>query len=214
MVLWCSTSNMMWSGMSRWPCSSGHSSLILAITSFATSWRSSSVGMSIRPLWYVWRWEGHQSNNMSWHQLFTMISLTRFSPASFPGLHAQLLLLALRKAGERPGRIYHVMHAAADVMFSLLSSGFVLFPSLFFPWIQFVLSVQFFLRVRLLLDRSWLATVCDVSRGTHHVINPSRPSPAFCTASDKSWAWRPGNEATSAKIWRESLAPKLHFFLP
>ena len=42
----------------------------------------------------------------------------------------------------------------------------------------------------------WLATVCDVSRGTHHVINPSRPSPAFRTASDKSWVWRPGNEAT------------------
>jgi len=41
----------------------------------------------------------------------------------------------------------------------------------------------------------------DVSRlnvtssGTHHVINPSRPSPCFSTASDKSWAWRPGNEA-------------------
>jgi len=30
----------------------------------------------------------------------------------------------------------------------------------------------------------------------HHVINPSRPSPAFRTASDKSWAWRPGNEAS------------------
>ena len=40
------------------------------------------------------------------------------------------------------------------------------------------------------------ATVCDVSSGTHHVINPSRPSPAFCTASDKSWAWRPGNKAS------------------
>jgi len=35
----------------------------------------------------------------------------------------------------------------------------------------------------------------DISRGTHHVISPSRPSPAFRTASDKSWAWRPGNEA-------------------
>ena len=50
----------------------------------------------------------------------------------------------------------------------------------------------------MLLDRSWLATVHDVSRGTHHVISPSRPSPAFHTASDKSWVWRPGNEA---KIW-------------
>ena len=49
----------------------------------------------------------------------------------------------------------------------------------------------------MLLDRSWLATVRDVSGGTHHVISPSRPSPAFRTASDKSWAWRPGNEATA-----------------
>jgi len=89
-----------------------------------------------------------------------------------------------------------VMCASADVRCSLLTSWFVLSPSLFFPWIQFVLSVQFVLRVQLLLDRSWLATVHDVSRGTHHVINPSRPSPTFRTASDKSWAWRPGNEAS------------------
>jgi len=96
------------------------------------------------------------------------------------------------KSGGRPGWTYHVMRAAADVMFSLLTSGLVLSPSLFFP---FVLSVQFVLQVRLLLDRSWLATVRDVSRGTHHVISPSRPSPTFRTASDKSWTWRPGNEA-------------------
>ena len=37
------------------------------------------------------------------------------------------------KSGGRPGRIYHVMRAATDVMFSLLMSGFVLSPSLFFP---------------------------------------------------------------------------------
>jgi len=55
--------------------------------------------------------------------------------------------------------------------------------------------VQFVLQVRLLLDRPWLATVRDVSCGTHHVINLSRPSLTFCTASDKSWAWRPGNKA-------------------
>ena len=60
------------------------------------------------------------------------------------------------KSGRRPGRTYHVMRAAADVTFSLLTSVLVLSPSLFFPWIQFVLSVQFVLRVRLLLDRSWL----------------------------------------------------------
>jgi len=95
------------------------------------------------------------------------------------------------KSGRRPGRIYHVMRAAAEVMFSLLTSEFVLSPSLFFPWIQFVLSVQF-------VDRSWLATVRDISHGTHHMINLSRPSPAFRTASDKSWAWRPGNEAITS----------------
>ena len=33
--------------------------------------------------------------------------------ASFPGLHAQLLSLAVGKVGGRPGRIYHVMCAAA-----------------------------------------------------------------------------------------------------
>ena len=44
----------------------------------------------------------------------------------------------------------------------------------------------------MLLDRSWLARVRDISSGTHHVINPS---PAFRTASEKSWSWRPGNEA-------------------
>jgi len=37
--------------------------------------------------------------------------------ASFPGLHTQLLSLAVRKAGRRPGRICHVMHAAADVTY-------------------------------------------------------------------------------------------------
>ena len=98
------------------------------------------------------------------------------------------------KSGGRPGRTYHVMRAAADVMFSPLTSGFVLSPSLFFPWIQFVLSVQFVLRVRLLLDRSWLATVCDVSSGTHHVINPSRPFPHFSNCKRQkpgvdAWEW-------------------------
>jgi len=105
--------------------------------------------------------------------------MTHTSLALFPGLHAQLLSLAVRKAGGRPGRIYHVMCAAADVTISLLTSGFVLSPSLFFPWIQFVLSVQFALWVWLLLDQSWLATVRGISSGVHHVINPSRPSPRF-----------------------------------
>ena len=53
--------------------------------------------------------------------------------ASFPGLYTQLLSLAVRKVRRRLGRIYHVMCVAADVTFSLLTSGFVLSPSLFFP---------------------------------------------------------------------------------
>ena len=94
------------------------------------------------------------------------------------------------KSGGRPGRIYQ---AAADIVFSLLTSGFVLSPSLFFPWIQFVLSVQFVLRVWLLLDRSWLATVRDVSSSTHHMINPSRPPPlSYCKRQKlgvEAWEW-------------------------
>ena len=33
------------------------------------------------------------------------------------------------------------------------------------------------------------------------MINPSRPSPAFRTASNKSWVWRPGNEATRSILF-------------
>ena len=58
---------------------------------------------------------------------------TRVTITVFPDLHAQLLLLAVRKAGGRPGQIYHMIRAAADDMFNLLTSGFVLSPSLFFP---------------------------------------------------------------------------------
>ena len=98
------------------------------------------------------------------------------------------------KAGRRPGRIYYVMHATADVTFSLLTSGFVLSPSLFFPWIQLVPSVQYVLRVWLLLDRSWLAIVRDISSSTHHVINPSRSSPHFSYCKQQklgveAWEW-------------------------
>jgi len=40
--------------------------------------------------------------------------------ASFPGLHAQLLSLAVRKAGGRPGRSRHVIRVAINVTGSLL----------------------------------------------------------------------------------------------
>jgi len=43
------------------------------------------------------------------------LSLSDKILASFPGLHAQLLSLTVQRAGGRPGRIYHVMRAAADV---------------------------------------------------------------------------------------------------
>ena len=83
-----------------------------------------------------------------------------------------------------------MMRAVADVMFSLLTSGFVLSPS---P-LLFLNSVHSFCSV---CPASQIATGSIVSCGTHHVINPSRPSPTFRTARDKSWAWRPGNEASS-----------------
>ena len=44
----------------------------------------------------------------------------RLNIASFPGLHAQLLSLAVRKAGGRPGRSRHVIRAAIDVTACLL----------------------------------------------------------------------------------------------
>ena len=96
------------------------------------------------------------------------------------------------------------MCTAADITFSLLTSGFVLSPSLFFPWIQFVLPVQFVLWVRLLLDRSWLATVCDVSSGTHHMINPSRPSPRFSYCKQQKLgveAWERGYCPLLGSCW-------------
>jgi len=43
------------------------------------------------------------------------------------------LVACSTKSGGRPGRIYHVVCAAADVTFSLLTSGIALSPSLFFP---------------------------------------------------------------------------------
>jgi len=48
-------------------------------------------------------------------QLAMKVKRTDLTLALFPGLHAQLLSLAVRKVGGRPGRIYHVMCAAADI---------------------------------------------------------------------------------------------------
>ena len=84
-----------------------------------------------------------------------------------------------------------------------LSSGFVFSPSLSLTWIQFVLSVQFVLRIQLLLDRSWLATVRDVSSGTHHMINQSRPSPRFLYCKQQKLgveAWERGYQLTTLRV--------------
>ena len=53
--------------------------------------------------------------------------------------------------------------------------------------------------------------VRDVSHGTHHVISPSRPSPAFRTASDKSLAWRPGNEAAQHPLYTQYQTDQSHY---
>jgi len=120
------------------------------------------------------------------HVLWGSHEYTHILGSLVPRPHAQLLSLAVQKVGGRPRWIYHVMRAAADITFGLLTSGLVLSPSLFFPWIQFVLSVQFVPRVRLLLHQLWLAMVRDVSSGTHHVIIPSRLSPTFILQATKA----------------------------
>jgi len=76
------------------------------------------------PHWVTWgKWIGTIITvNNEWQLLL----------GSFLGLHTQLLLLTVRKAGGRLGQIYHVMCATADVMLSLLTFGLVLSPSLFF----------------------------------------------------------------------------------
>jgi len=77
---------------------------------------------------------------------------------------------------EKWGEGLDVMCATADVTFSL---GLFSPVHSSFPEFSLFFSFQFVLRVRLLLDQLWLVTVRDISSGTHHVINPSRPSPWF-----------------------------------
>jgi len=68
----------------------------------------------------VWSWnELHLKELLMMIILFAKDKLSMCIPlvASFPGLHAQLLSLAVQKTGGRPGRIYHMMHAAADITY-------------------------------------------------------------------------------------------------
>ena len=69
----------------------------------------------------------------------SVASVTLFSRilASFPGLHSQLLVLAVRKArGGGLDRFIMWCMPLLTVKFSLLTPGFILFPLVFFPWIQ------------------------------------------------------------------------------
>ena len=49
-------------------------------------------------------------------------------------------------------------------------------------------------------------------RGTHHVRNPSRPSPRFSYCKRQKLGWRPGNEASEGvhvreggRVWRRKV---------
>jgi len=69
----------------------------------------------------------HPSSLPSTHQ-------TAHPPSSLvPRPPRPVFVACSTKSRGRPGQIYHVIRAAADVMFSLLTYGFVLSPSLFFP---------------------------------------------------------------------------------
>ena len=61
------------------------------------------------------------------------VCLSEWGASLVPGPPRPAFVAYSTKSRGRPGRIYHVMRAAANVTFSLLTSGFVLSPSLFFP---------------------------------------------------------------------------------
>jgi len=129
---------------------------------------------------------------------FPHFSISSFLISSFP---VPAFRPTLRKAGEGLDgfitwwvpRLTSCSVCSRLGLFSLLHSSFPEFSSFF----VFRLTCE--------SDCYWIRrTVRDVSRGTHHVINPSRPSPAFRTASDKSWG--PGNEQATPSVRRDVLA--------
>ena len=139
----------------------------------------------------------------------------RFKQASFPGLPTQLLSLTVRKMGGRPGWTYHVMHAAADITFSLLTSGFVLSP---FTLLS-LNSVRSFCSV---CPASPIATGLIVAsystwRQLRHTSR-DKSVQAFPCFSQATRAWRPGNEArfkhcrvklcTASRVWTTSVVLK------
>jgi len=87
----------------------------------------------------------------------------------------------------------------------------VLSPSLFFPWIPFVLSVQFVLQVRLLLDRSWLALSawCQPRHASRDKSVQAFPRFSYCKRQKLGVeAWERGYSScysTSALGWLPNL---------
>ena len=107
--------------------------------------------------------------------------------ALFLGLYTQLLSLAVQKAGGRPGRIYHVMCATADVIYARLS---LVSPRIYVAAIA--RARCWHLQPRRLYGVcdpfAWLGAVtktisltwvCVYVSSTHHMINPSRPFSHF-----------------------------------
>ena len=63
----------------------------------------------------------------------TCLATTNLEPRSQASTPSSMISACSMKSGGKAGRIYHVMRATIDVVFSLLTSGFVLSLSLFFP---------------------------------------------------------------------------------
>ena len=104
----------------------------------------------------------------------------RQTVASFPGLHTQLLSLAVQKAGGRPGRSHHVIRAATDSVntYSQYSTCYCLFQRHFRDQTNSRGEAG-----------PTYTTYLDLKQNrccTYHVTRSTRPSPAFCTEATKS----------------------------
>ena len=127
----------------------------------------------------------HQHKHKSTTRQPWIVQTTEAQLALFPGHHAQLLLLAVRKVGEGlEGFITWCVPLLTSCTVASHDRSSSNRPrrtnwTVIMNWIQGMRSEG---------ER----TNPDVSRLN---INPSRPSHAFRTASDKSWAWRPGSKA-------------------
>ena len=113
--------------------------------------------------------------------------------ASFPGLHAQLLLLALRKARGRPGRIF-----LRDACHWDVQSAHVWVCSLSFS----LLSLNSVCPASPIATESIVASYSTWRQQQHASRNKSFQAfpPLFILQTTKIWAWRPGNKATNLPL--------------